>query len=426
MVLARALAALLLAATAGCRAPAPPERPSFVIVTLDAFRADRLEVYGGPPHLTPFLNGLAARSTVFEHATTPIGATHPAHASLFTGLYPGIHRVQRNGHHLDPRFTTLAERLTREGYETAAFVQAGALLGGAGLARGFAVHNDAASFHGSAEVTRSAEEWLARRDPARPFLLWVHYFEAHLPFRLTSYSEPVMSARGGPLACGALTGQVRAYGSDELPPGDSTRSDLAVLYDGAAREDDRCVMELLSAIASRGLWERTVTIVTADHGQLLGEHGRTGYGDVVWEDALHVPLIVHAPKQAEQRLVEARVSLIDVYPTILEWLDLRRSSVLAGRSLLGAIRGEALDDVVVLASTPAPPDGDTTPDPNLVAAYLGSTKAIAGNGTLDVYDLASDPRELSPLPSSAQSSNLSLVEEARAHRRREREKSPAP
>ena len=111
----------------------PSEPLNVVLITLDPFRADALGIHGNTGGHTPNIDSLADESTVFSNALTPIGTTHPSHASMFTGLYPKNHGVRWNGDGLDEGFTTLAETLAGEGYETAAFVSVGSMLRRGGL-----------------------------------------------------------------------------------------------------------------------------------------------------------------------------------------------------------------------------------------------------------------------------------------------------
>lgn len=422
----------LAAATLGAAAlPADPPAPlpssvpgpSIVLVTLDTFRADRLAALGGPPGLTPFLDALAATSTVFVDAVTPVGQTHPAHASLLTGLHPGSHGLQRNGHRLAERVTTLAEMLRARGYRTGAFVQAGAMLGQSGLVQGFESHVALDQFHAGHEVLAAASRWLEARDRSHPLFLWVHYFETHTPYLLTPHSRAAVSARGGPLGCGLPHALFLRHGSPEFPATPEVHDVLRILYDGHAAEADRLVRDTLGAAASAGALDDALLVVAADHGQLLGEHGATGYGDKVWQEAIHVPLLVRLPRHVEGRLVPGPVSLVDVVPTLLAILGAPPPAGLDGRSLLPALRGEALPEAVVLCGTPPPPDAtDPGGDPNRVAALLDRYKVIVDAAGVSAYDLRADPGEAAPLALEAVPEGLrrKLLDAARAHQRRDR------
>lgn len=412
--------------SAACRSapPAPPAArgPSFIIVTMDSCRADRLAAYGGPPHVTPFLNALAASSTVFEHALTAIPGTIPSHTSLFTGLYPVTHGVQRNGGTLPEAATTLAEYLRARGYETAAFAQLGTLLGRAGLGQGFE-HSSAAGdagFKSSATVNELAREWMDRRDRSRPFLLWVHYFEVHPGLLPTPYSRPVVEPPGGPLACGADMGLFVSYGTPALPATAGNQEALRVLYDGKAQVLDARVRELYAEAARHGLTDEAVTIVTADHGLMLGEHGLTALVEV-WEEAVRVPFIVRLPGQREPRRSTTTISLVDVVPTVLDWLHMAPAQPLDGRSFLPALRGQDLPDAVRRCSTLIPAAG--APDANQVAAYVDRYKLVLDGSGTRLFDIASDAGEREPLRDDAVPADVrgKLLALAQAHRRGARE-----
>lgn len=410
---------------AACRATPPaapaPRAPSFIIVTMDSFRADRIAAYGGAPHVTPFLSALAENATVFEHPLTAIPGTIPSHSSLFTGLYPPTHGVQRNGGTLSAGFTTLAEHLSAEGYETAAFAQLGTLLGRAGLGQGFQ-HSSAATdakFRSSANVSALAREWMDKRDPSRPFLLWMHLFEVHPGFLPTPYSRPVVEGAGGHLACGAPMGLFVEYGTPVLPAGPAIREAIGILYDGEALVLDATVRDLYAEWARRGLLDEAVLIVTADHGVMLGEHGLTALIEL-YDEAVRIPFIVRLPGQKEGRRTRTKVSLVDVVPTILDWLSIEPERPLDGRSFLPALHGTDLPDVVRRCSTLIPAPG--SPDSNLVAAYLDRYKLLLDQRGPRLFDIVADPGEVTPLPPPAVPEEIrsKLQAAAEDHRRRAR------
>jgi len=414
--LPRCLLVLLIFSLAGCRPESPKKRrPNIIIVTLDTFRADRLAPWGGARGLAPFLNAVCRESVVFRNAITPLGHTHPSHASLFTGLYPRSHGIERNNSPLAPRFTTLAETLRDAGYQTAAFVQSGNILSTGGLRQGFEIRFEDGRFHRGAEVNRAFKDFVESRRETQPLFCWLHYFETH-SFESTSWSAAPANAIGGPLACGAPLRTLARFRHRPMPASpESRRQAINILYDGKIPVMDRLVREFFSEAAIQGLLQDAVVIITADHGTRLGEHEDDPHSDVVWEEVSHVPLIFWFPDR-RQRVVETRVSLIDVFPTLLDLLDIEPAQPPDGRSILPAAEGKPLPTSIALTGALAPPLGERArPDRNLVAAYLGRYKLIMDLSGQAVYDLDADPGETKPLPLTSLPENLRRRPVRQAH-----------
>ncbi len=300
------LAGLLAAAAllAGCGSS---DAPCVLIVTLDTTRADAVGFSGGPERVTPVLDALAAESVVFERARTVAPITLPAHSSMLTGLYPPRHGVRLNGTQALPESaTTLAERARDAGYETAAFVAAAVLDRNFGLAQGFETYgaplrpqSDAGPHfpeRPAAEVVDEALAWLEDGwNRRRPFLLWVHLFDPHNPYEPDS----------------------RFYLQAGL---DS--------YLGEVAAADHAVGRLLDDLRERGVLDRTCVVVVGDHGEGLEEHDEATHGALCFETTVRVPMLVRFPggHRAGERST-ATVSVVDLYPTLLDVLGLPAGDV---------------------------------------------------------------------------------------------------
>jgi tetratricopeptide (TPR) repeat protein len=266
-------------------------RPNIVLITIDTLRADHLGSYGAPPGSTPALDALASEGLRFENAISPVPLTRPAHTSLLTGLYPPEHGIRDNlPAKLDSSIPTLATRLETAGYQTAAFVGSFLLGRGSGLEAGFDVFGDgsiagAGDRIGSKAERRAEEvasEALEYISTARaPFFLWVHFYDPHAP-----YDPP-----------GAFAGKG---------------------YSGEIAYADSQVGRLVGALRTRALLDSTLVVVTADHGEGLGDHGEDEHGVLMYEATLHVPLIVRGPGINAGRVEREPVSLVDVAPFLLE------------------------------------------------------------------------------------------------------------
>jgi arylsulfatase A-like enzyme len=401
---------------------APEGPPNLVLVTLDTFRADRLGALGHPGGLTPHLDELASESALFTRAVTPIGTTHPAHASLFTGLYPSKHRVRFNGQRLEPAFVTLAELLRDAGYRTAAFVAMPTMLTYGGLAQGFETTSDhgrlfAPTIRPGAQVNRMAIDWL-RQGGEGPIFLWVHYYETHSPYKRTAHFRAQLARLAqstgtpyrGPLRRGASAELFVSYGSEALPATEENRRLLGALYDGEVIETDRLVGELLDALDKEGRLDHAVVAVVADHGQMLGEHGRIGHGYHLFEPVLQVPLLIWESQRRDGRVIDPRVSLIDLLPTLAELTAVAPPADLPGRSLAPAMRGEPLPEAEYFASVRVPrvkgrqrgkkareQTAELLREKRAVAVYHGAKKLMLDRDGARLFDLQTDPGEEHPV-----------------------------
>lgn len=280
---------------AGCtRSP-----PNVLLVTIDTLRADRLGAYGHQAAHTPVLDQLAREGVLFENAIAVAPVTMPSHASIMTGLLPPAHGVRDNGTYvLDAAATTLAEVLADAGYDTAGFVSAVVLAQRYGIAQGFAHYDDELWSEADPKLfmirERRAERtveralhWLDQREARqdrRPFLAWVHLFDPHQP-----YHAPLVH---------------------------STRTTNP--YDAEVAYVDHALGALFEHLKQTGQWERTLVVVTADHGESLGEHGERTHAVFIYRSTTHVPLLLRLPGRFEggQRYV-GPVRSIDILPTIL-------------------------------------------------------------------------------------------------------------
>lgn len=355
------LGALLAACGGG--APAPL---SAVLITLDTTNRDALGCYGQALPLTPHLDRIAAEGLLFEQARSVAPLTLPAHISMLTGLVPLRHSVRDNA--LLPvaaSAETLAERLSRAGYQTAAFLSAVVLAAPYGLDQGFDVY-DAPQVRQNrgmahvlerpaAESVRAAVDWLRGRDRARPFFLWVHGYDPHGPYE---------------------------------PPGEFLARAGGDPYLGEVATLDHAVGELLAALEAEHGLERLVLVVAADHGEGLGDHGERTHAVLCYERMMRVPLLVRLPGGARAgERVEAPASLVDVAPTVLDALDLPPLAGIDGVSLLDpalAQRGgtyfESYHGFLNYGWSP------------LAGWCDGTTKFLHGTDP-ELYDLARDPAE---------------------------------
>lgn len=281
----------------------PLQRPNIVLITIDTLRADHLGCYGRVAAITPSIDEAATRGMRFQHAFAHVPLTLPSHASILTGQLPPQHGVRDNGaFRLSAHSPVVTEILAGAGYRTAAFVSGFPLDSRFGLDRGFHLYDDR-MLRGKPgrlpyverpadRTTDVACEWL--RQARAPFFLWVHYFDPHAP-----YEPPV------PLHTGASP------------------------YDGEIASVDREIARLLASVDRL----QTVVIITADHGEGLGDHGEDTHGLFIYDTTIRVPLII-VGQGIRPAVVSEPAMLIDIAPTILSLAGAPQPSELRGRVLL--------------------------------------------------------------------------------------------
>jgi arylsulfatase A-like enzyme len=325
---------------------------------------------------------LAADGTLFLDAQSAVPVTAPSHSTILTGLYPPAHGVRDNGLFVLPeRQITLAEILQARGYATAAAVGSYPLSSEFGLDQGFDLFDDHFTVayedllgrrgpkqgiffdeRKAALVNDAVFPWLAERGD-KPFFLWTHYFDPHQP-----HQPPA-------------------------PYDDLYREDL---YLGEIAYADESLGVLFDRLKSLGLWEDTLVVFTADHGEGRGEHGETTHSTLTYGATLHVPLIIRAPGRSKGLRVETRVGTVDIVPTILDLLGIEASSSPQGRSLVPFLDGIADPEPnrPLYAETLAPRTSHGLGE--LRVLFQRDWKYIHGPRP-ELYDLSLDPGELHDL-----------------------------
>jgi choline-sulfatase len=308
-------------------------RVNVLLVTIDTLRWDHVGAYGDSRAATPVLDSLARRGAKFDTAVAHVALTAPSHASMLTGLIPPRHGVRDNGAFALPaNLPTLASRFAEAGYDTAAFVSGFPLDRRFGFSTGFAVYDDwlprGPGAGSRAYVERRADDTTTRvlgwldgraqtgREPGsvRPWLLWVHYFDPH-----AAYEPPPEFAARFP----------------DRP------------YDGEIAFVDAQIARLIQRLDRDGDLARTIVLVTADHGESLGEHGEQTHGIFVYDATLRVPFIVAGPGIPAGTTPRVVARGVDVMPTLLDLAGIRIDAGLDGRSLRPALGGQSMPDASV-------------------------------------------------------------------------------
>jgi arylsulfatase A-like enzyme/Flp pilus assembly protein TadD len=335
-----------------------------LLITIDTLRADRVGAYGNPNGLTPALDALAREGTVFERAYAHVPLTLPSHACILLGLTPPEHGVRDNsGYVVREGSTTLAGTLKKQGFATAAFVGSYAVDSRFGLNQGFDLYDDnygSQKFQEAVFVERRAGavvdgalRWLEGR--REPWFLWVHCYDPHAPYE---------------------------------PPEPYKSRFAAAPYDGEVAYTDSQLARIFNRLREDGLLEQTLVVVTADHGEGLGDHSEPTHGYFAYESTLRVPLIVRAPGVKAGR-VSSTVAHVDIFPTVCEALGLRPPSGLQGRALPEAGRkAPAERDIYFECLYPYYSRGWAP-----LKGFLASGWKFIDSPIPELYNLAKDPGE---------------------------------
>jgi len=372
-------------------------RPNVILYLIDTLRADHLGTYGYPLPTSPNIDALAADSFRFTRAVAQASWTRPATASILTGLYPYTHGAVTLHDALRPDATTLAELLRAQGYQTAAVVTNVNVGGGFGFDRGFDqftyLPEDEArpTLHVSSDAVNDVVfPWLQTHGQ-KPFLLYIHVSDPHAPyappqgfaekFRPAGLSSPLASS---PQAVRKLMEEPALITPDNLRY-------LQSLYDGEIAFTDQNFGNLLSQLQQLGLYERSIIVLTADHGEEFHDHGGFEHGRTLYAEQLEVPLLIRLPGADHgTRQVACQVRQIDVLPTLLDLLGIAVPAAVEGGSLVPALEGGCgMEEAFAQTSL-----AERAERRALITKEWKMLEALGSrNPGPELYDLASDPHE---------------------------------
>ncbi len=391
-------------------------RPPLILLTIDTLRADRLSCYGYDRIRTPHIDELATGGARFEEVLAQSPWTLPSLASLFTGTYPTVNGVVSSGNRLDGARATLAEVLGDAGYHTQAFVSNGWLQKPFGLDQGFAGYyheshrppyywllnmmvvravrgfipglRGVMTYSSGAHLTDLACGWLRERRPTG-FFLWVHYLEPHDPYA----PPPPFNQTWDDQYRGRWryrSGMLQRFRTG-LWLTAAERRHLESLYDGEVWFVDHCVGRILRVLKEIGLYDRSLVVVTSDHGEEFWEHGNVGHGHSLYQELLRVPLVMRFPERIPAgTVVRGRLRLMDLAPTILGILGLPGTMEMQGADLAaGAVSGSIDTSLTAFGEA---------------LIYYGEQKALLRDkwklvylpesAKRELYELSGDPEEL--------------------------------
>lgn len=305
--------------------------PNVLFITLDTTRADRLGCYGYESIRTPNLDAIAASGARFDWAFSAVPLTLPSHATMLTGLYPPEHGCRSNGkQRLPDNIPSLPEIFRNHGYDTAAFIASFVMADRFGLGRGFDLYDDGDlptvddvyddqsvyEYRRANVMTDLAIAWLDRQTASgKPFFSWVHYYDPHRP-----------------------------YHYKENP------------YDNEVMFMDQHIGRLVAHLRRKGLLENTLIVAVGDHGEGLGDHGEDEHALLLINSLTRVPMFVSMTGRVPRgRVVDTPVSLVDVFPTILEFCGFKQDiGKVSGESLIPLLAGKTLPPRSLYVETECP------------------------------------------------------------------------
>ena len=403
------------------------DRLNVLLVVLEGVRADHVSCNGYARETTPFLDALARDGVRFANMIATAPGTLSSHAALFTGVHSVTHGATGENRFLSSRHKPLQAYLKACGYRTAAFCTNPWVSPETGFGRGFDAfftqrHDNGLAARallygrrasdrilrrkdaGARRTNEALKRWLASGD--QPFFAFMHFNETHLPYQPPPPYDRVFLPRD------VGTARVRSVNQDAnkhlAGQAEMNQEDFAILtalYDGGLRYVDHRLNEIADFLRTRGVWDRTLLIVTADHGEYLGDRGLIGHRVGLYDTVLRVPLVVHCPGWVPQGfVVEDLAQTTDIAPTIMRLLDIADDTAqMQGRALLDG--GRATAGPAFIVSERFRPDLSVLQQrfPNFDARFLDvRTKAIRtrrekftwrSDEANEFYDLAVDPGE---------------------------------
>lgn len=312
-------------------------RPHVILISVDTLRADHLGCYGYARDTSPNIDRLAEKSIRFENAYAQASWTLPSHMSIMTSQYPHVHGVEQQGQALPESATTLAETLSDAGYRTAAMISWVFVGEKYGFAQGFdqftelvpppeLVDSGTSAAFKAEQVTDHAIEWLSGGHD-KPFFLFLHYFDPHInydaPEPYTTMFDPDYDgpAKGD---FDWITPYIKGLHHNPRRVGMRDLKHLKALYDGEIRYTDAHLGRLFDALDQSVGLDNCLIVLTSDHGEELDEHGSLeGHQWTLYDEVVHVPLIVHPPGGFDGgAVVKTPAESIDIATTILGWLKI--------------------------------------------------------------------------------------------------------
>lgn len=349
----------------------PPEIRNVVIISMDTTRADNLSCYGVYKNATPNIDALAEKAVLFQNTYSPIPLTLPAHSTMLTGMYPPRHGIHDNlKYQLNERNITLAEILKDNGFSTAAIISAFILDSRFGLDQGFDIYDDSfdeelknaniAQRRGE-ETTDHALSWL-QDNMDDPFFLFIHYYDPHMPY----------------------------------DPPEPFKSMIFHPYFAEIAYTDHCIGQVIDKLRALDLYDSTLIVITADHGEMLGEHNEQTHGYYIYQGNIKVPLIFKLPGKHKGKIIDDLAGIVDITPTVCSLLGIDAPQLVQGKDLSAYLDNDftAETEKRYLYSESMTP---TKYAGNSLLGIVSDRHKYIQTTRPELYDLINDPKEADDL-----------------------------
>jgi arylsulfatase A-like enzyme len=404
----------------------PAGRYNMILISIDTLRADRVGAYGYARETTPRLDALAGRGVVFENVIAECSWTLPSHVTMLTGLAPSTHGTVLPNLRVADDVRLVSQIVREHGYRTLGLTGGGYVGAHHGFDRGFETFDD--TDRTLAETLQRATAALDAYGPRERFFFFLHTYDVHCPYTPSPrFAELFGDDPGAEFI--ETRGRCGNPHFNSMRLSDGQVRFISNHYDASVREADDALGKFFAALDERGLFERTVVIVTSDHGEEFREHGQIGHERTLYRESLMVPLVIHAPSLRPRRVAEP-VGLIDLAPTLLDLAGIPAPAEMEGRSLLPLVRGEKGPDGVpageAFARAPRFSELDRHVPLRSVTAQELHLIVNRKTGRLELFDFRADPMEQVNLAAADSSRARSLAALVADHERgRARRQPPA-
>ncbi len=327
------------------------QRPNVLFILIDALRADHLGCYGYQLPVSPFIDSIARQNIMFSQTIAQASYTTASTPSFFTSMYPSVTLVYNRDVILNEKFITLAETLKNYGYITAAFAPNPSLKSRFNFGQGFDLYDDKIigfweevpykKFETAKKINARALRWL-KKQLDTPYFLYLHYRDVHGPYVPPPEYKKLFYEQGGEIRKLTEKDYEAMNKYIRLEDDNQDLNYYLAQYDAEIKYSDDQIQYLINELKNLGAYENTLVIITADHGEEFLDHGDWNHGQGLYEELIHVPLIIKMPEgRIISNKINAQIGLIDLYPTILDVLGLTPYNKLQGKSLIPLIKGES-------------------------------------------------------------------------------------
>lgn len=316
----------------------PKDLPNIILLVIDCARVDHFGCYGYQAPTTPNIDALAEKSIIYDQAISSAGWTVPSFASLFTGTYPSKHGAHNENRYLSTQYPTLAELLSGQGYHTVGVCRNDWIAEATGLTRGF--HEFYQPNYGNLKryfkrliqypLIHGRDSWgyeliqmsihrVLQRTHQKPFFLYLHLMELHMPYYIPSaYIDKFLPKHVSRSDALKVNQDPKKFYAGLVQMSEADFQIHRAFYDAALAYLDSLLGRFVEYLKSQKILDKTILIITSDHGESLGDHGHFDHYYVLYESLLHVPLIIHHPDLFGRGKVDTQVQLLDLYPTLLQ------------------------------------------------------------------------------------------------------------